>query len=108
MAGIIATSSSHTMTSGETSANNSTSGYVVGEQITLSTNPTGSEYAWAIGIPTDSGASRSALSDDEDDSPTFISDVGGIYVVSVTVDSTTAYTLICSVTDLVASTPHEA
>lgn len=108
MAGIIATGATRPMSGGETSANGSSSGYVVAEQITLSTTPTGTTYAWSITIPTDASAARCALSDDDASSVTFIPNVGGMYTASCTVDGSTTYTLVLSVTDLVVSTPHEA
>jgi hypothetical protein len=96
MAGILANSASVTMVSG--TANNTQAGYLVGEQITLSTNPTGSIYSWGESIPSGSSSAKSALSSTTEASPRFTPDVAGEYVVTVTVDSTTTYVLRCSVT----------
>lgn len=108
MAGILAASATKTMASGNTSANGSVSGYIVGEQVTLTTTPTGTNYAWAISIPSGSAAARSALSASTGASVTFTPDYGGLFVISCTVDSTTTYTLVISVAATVASTAVEA
>lgn len=100
MAGILANSASVTMSSG--SPDNTQAGFVVGEQIVLATNPTGTGYSWAQSIPAGSAPARSALSDAGVSSPRFTPDVAGIYTIVCTVDSTTAYVLRLSVA-LVAS-----
>ena len=87
MAGILANSASATMLAGDTSADNAVSGYLTAERITLSVSPTGSDYAWTLSAPSSSATARSALDDDDDDTPSFIPDVSGYYVVTVTVDS---------------------
>lgn len=88
MAGIVAVSAT-TDNIGSTSPDQNLSGYVTREQITLSTDPTGSSYRWAITKP--SGSARSALSNKNSASPTFTPDVTGYYVISVTVDESTTY-----------------
>jgi len=96
------------MTAGETGASASVSGFVVGEQVTLTTTPTGTNYAWIQSIPISSGPAKSRLSDDTGASVSFVPDVGGIYVVGVQVDAVTVYTLSLSVTDTAVSSPYEA
>ena len=90
MAGILANSVSKSMASGTADA--AVSGYLVGEEITLTTLPTGTEYAWTISKPSDS-TSRADLSDDTGASVRFSPDVEGYYVVTCTVDSSTVYIL---------------
>lgn len=96
------------MATGEASANGSVAGFIRSEQITLSTTPTGTNYAWGQAIPVGSTTARSSLSATTGASITFTPDVAGYYVISCTVDSTTTYTLVISVTDTVTSTTTEA
>jgi hypothetical protein len=94
MAGILANSASVTMVAG--SVDNTQAGFVVGEAITLSTTPTGTDYSWGVAKP--SGAtSRSDLSDDDIASPVMIPDVAGTYTITCDVDGTD-YTLRITVT----------
>lgn len=95
MAGILANSSSVTMSSG--TVDNTKAGYVVGEQVVLTTTPVGSSYAWAQSIPSGSAPARSVLSDAAVAAPSFIPDVAGVYTLVCTVDGTT-YILRISVT----------
>ena len=97
MAGIMANSVSVTMVSGDTSADNTSSGYVADEQISLSATPTGTTYQWAMAKPAGASAS-SDLSADDEATCTFTPDVAGDWLVSVIVDSTTTYVIRCSVT----------
>ncbi len=76
------------MLSADTSADNSVSGYIVGEQVTLTASPAGSSYAWALSKPSGATA-RSDLSATGSSSVTFTPDVGGYYVASVDVSGTT-------------------
>lgn len=108
MAGIIADSASQTMGAGDTSADNSRGGYLTRERITLSTNPTGSTYAWGLAAPVGSAAARSALTDSAAASPTFYPDVAGYYVVTCTVNGSTFYVLRLSITQAAVSTSVEA
>lgn len=85
------------MTSGETSASNVISGYVSGEQIALSAVPSGSAFVWGLAIPSGSTAARSSLDSTDAASTTFVPDVPGEYVVTCTVDASTAYVIRCSV-----------
>lgn len=88
MAGILANSASETMVSGDTSADNTRAGYVVGEQITLATVPTGSVYSWSLSKP-EGATSRSNLSDATVASPVFVPDYAGTWTVTCIVDNTT-------------------
>lgn len=96
MAGILAVSAS--VTTPGTDANNSVSGYVTGEQVVLSTVPTGSSYQWGQSIPSGSTPLRSALSASSGASVSFTPDVAGEYVIVCTVDGSTVYTMRLSVT----------
>ena len=98
MAGILAESASVTMVSGDTATSKTLGGFVSSEQVSLSTTPTGTNYAWTLSIPSDSSSSRSGLSASTGASVTFTPDVDGTYVVGCTVDSTTVYTLVMTVT----------
>lgn len=92
MAGILANSASETMTAGDTAADNTRAGYVVGEQVTLSTTPTGTTYSWALAKP--SGAtSRSDLSDTTSASVSFVPDYAGTWTITCIVDGSTTYVL---------------
>lgn len=88
MAGILANSASVTMTSGDTALDNTKAGYVVGEQITLSTTPTGATYSWGLAKP-EGATSRSNLSDSTSASVVFVPDYAGTWTVTCVVDSTT-------------------
>lgn len=103
MAGIIASSATKTMASGDTSADGSVSGYIVGEQITLSTTPTGTNYSWGEAIPSASATARSKLSATTGASVTFTPDVAGYYTITCIVDSLTTYVLRLSVTQATAA-----
>ena len=92
MAGILANSASETMVAGDTAADNSRSGYVVGEQITLSTTPVGTTYSWGLAKP-GGATSRSDLSDTNTASPTFVPDYAGTWTITCVVDGSTTYVL---------------
>jgi hypothetical protein len=92
MAGILANSASETMTAGDTSVDNSRSGYVVGERVTLSVTPTGTTYVWGLAKPSGS-TSRSDLSDTTSASPVFVPDYSGTWTITCVVDGSTAYVL---------------
>jgi hypothetical protein len=88
--GILANSASVTMTS--SSSDDTKAGYVVNEQVGLSTTPAGTTYSWGLAKP--SGAtSRSDLSGSTDAAPKFVPDAAGTWTVSCTVDGSTAYVL---------------
>lgn len=87
MAGIMANSSSVTMVAGDTAVDKIIGGFVDDEQITLTTSPAGTVYAWTISWP--SGASsRSGLSEDDAASVTFTPEREGEYFVQCVVDGT--------------------
>jgi hypothetical protein len=95
------------MVDGDTSADNSVSGYLRAEQIVLTTSPTGAAYSWGIAKP--SGAtSRSDLNDATAAAPTFTPDIAGYYVITCTVDKTTSYVLRIAVLQSALTTPYEA
>ena len=80
------------MVAGDTAIDKSVSGYITGEQIVLTTNPTGTTYVWAATKP--AGASgRSSLSAADGASVVFTPDVEGVYLVTCTVDGSTAYVI---------------
>ena len=80
------------MTAGDTAADKSVDGYLVGEQVALATSPAGSSYQWSLAKP--SGAtSRADLNDTTLAGPVFTPDVGGYYVLTCIVDSTTVYVM---------------
>lgn len=89
MAGILANSASQTMVSGDTEADKSVTGYVIGEQITLTTYPTGTNYVWGHAIPSGSSTTRAGLSSTTAAAPTFTPDTSGTFLVNVNVDGTT-------------------
>ena len=92
MAGIIASSATKVMLSGDTAADKVVTGYIVSESIALSTHPTGTAWSWGIAKP--SGATvRSNLSATDTAAPSFVPDEEGYWVVTVTVDGTTTYVI---------------
>lgn len=108
MSGITAQSVSVSHASGSTSANASSSGWVTGERIVLGTSPTGSSYSWGIAAPAASNRARSALSDTTAAAPSFVPDVGGTWLLTVTVGDSTDYTLRLTVQAAAVSEPEEA
>ena len=76
------------MSSGDTSVNNTVSGYLVNEQVTLTTSPTGTNYQWTLSVPSNSNVVISALDSATAASPKFTPDVDG-----------TTYTLMLTVLD---------
>lgn len=102
MAGILANSISKTMTAGDTSVNNSVSGYVENEEVTLSTSPTGTTYQWELSLPSASTSARARLSSTTDATPTFVPDIEGEYFITCTVDAT-VYTFIATVLPVATS-----
>jgi len=106
MAGIIAVAASASVLAAATAVDKNASGFITGEQIVLSTTPTGSAYSW--GLSKQSGATaRSDLDDGSAATPVFTPDVAGVYNITVDVDGT-EYTLRLTVTQLAQSTPLEA
>lgn len=101
--GILANSSSSTMVADDAAADNTFTGYVTDEQITLTVTPTGTNYAWSMAIPSASSPLRSELSAETGASVTFTPDVAGYYTIVCIVDSTTTYVLRLSVTAITAT-----
>lgn len=86
------------MAVGDTAPDNSVSGYVRSEQIVLTITEPSSSFAWAMSRPAGSTAA-SDLSDAAASGPTFVPEVGGLWLVTVTTDAT-VYTLRISVQDV--------
>jgi|1185.fasta_scaffold03947_3 hypothetical protein len=105
MSGITAISS--TTTHAASGADVSVAGYLTGDQIALMTSPTGTDYQWAISLPSGSNALRAGLAGDDTATASFTPDAPGVYAVSVTVDGT-VYILRIGVTMLAQSTALEA
>lgn len=85
------------MGAGDTSADNSVTGFVTREQIALTVTGTPSVVAWNLARPS---ASVAALSDFDDVSISFTPDVEGFYVITCVLDGTTSYVLRVSVTQV--------
>lgn len=105
MAGILANSSSVSMSSGTADA--SQTEYLTNEQVILSTTPTASTYAWSVSVPAASAAGRSAIDDDSIAAPRFTPDVAGYYVVTCNAGGT-VYILRMNVTALAVASPTQA
>jgi hypothetical protein len=105
MAGISAVSSSKTFAAGGVDV--AASGFLTGDQVALTTSPTGTNYQWALSRPSGSNALRGALSGDDEAKAAFTPDAPGVYAVSVTVDGT-VYILRIGVTMLAQSTALES
>lgn len=98
MAGILANAaSSPTMASGDTAADKAWAGFVTGEEVALSTVPTGTSHVWALARPAGSAA-RVDINDPETAAPRFSPDVAGLYTITCVVDGTTTYVLRITVT----------
>lgn len=91
------------MVDGDTAVTNTVTGYVRNERVTLSTTPTGTTYQWALSRPAGSSAARCYLSATDTAAPTFTPDIEGEYLVTCTVDGTTAYTISATVLDVAIS-----
>ena len=90
MVGILANSASVAMTSGDNPG--TSTGYVTGEQITLTLQTEETSYSWSVAKPTNSGI-RAALSAATGTSVTFVPDVQGRYVVTCLASGATTYVL---------------
>lgn len=109
MAGILANSSSKTTTSGDTAADQTFTGYVRNERITLGVTPAASSsYLWALGLPAGSSANKARLTATDVAAPAFVPDIGGTYVLTCQVDGTTTYTLRLTALDVAVSESVEA
>ncbi len=87
MAGINAASATTTFTN--TGVDVSTSGFIVGEPVTLTDSVSGSVYLWTISLPSGSSALRVGFAGETTSSASFTPDVSGTYTVSVSIDGTT-------------------
>lgn len=103
MAGIMANSATETMVAGDTSADNSVSGYLARESITLSVTGSPSTFSWGLSKPSGSG-SVCALDDTDSASVAFSPDVEGYYVVTCLIDGATLYVLRVAVAQVSAVT----
>lgn len=99
MAGILANSSSVTMSSGDTEVLKVVSGFARAERITLSTYPTGTDYFWALSLPSSSSDARAYLSSTSDPIVDFVPDAPGEFIVFCEVDGT-PYQLVIEANDL--------
>lgn len=102
MAGILAISAS--VPTPGTAPSNVVAGYVTGEQIALSTTPTGSAYTWSLSFPAGSTPLRAGLTAATGATSAFTPDVVGEYVVGCVVDDTTTYVVRLSVTAATVTT----
>lgn len=92
------------MVSGDTSADLGIAWFVINEQITLSTTPTGTSYSWGQSIPSGASTARTALNDSDDASVTFTPDVAGVYVITCIVSGSTTYVIRIAVADVATVT----
>lgn len=89
MPGILANSITSSMVEGDASADNTVTGYVTGEQITLTvTDVDPASISWGLSIPSNSTVARSGLDDDDVETVHSTPDVGGYYTVTANVDGT--------------------
>jgi hypothetical protein len=96
------------MLAAATSADNSVSGRITGEQITLTVSPAATDYQWSLAIPSAASPARSALSAETGSSVKFTPDVAGVWTVTATVDSSVVYVLRIGVTSTAISQLAEA
>lgn len=109
MAGILANSSSSTMTSGDSAVDKVVTGYIRNERITLATYPiASSSYVWALAAPSGSNSAKAYITDTTSSAPALVPDVGGTYTVTCLVDGMTTYTIRISALDTAMSEPAEA
>ena len=88
MAGIKANSATKTMGDGDTAVDKVVTGYLAGEQITLSVTGSPSSREWGQALPSGSTIARSGLSSETAASPRFTPDVAGYYVITCKADGT--------------------
>lgn len=113
MAGILANSASVTMVSGQESADNSVTGFVISEQITLSVIHAGAtSWQWATAIPAGSSTAKSALTSTSSAASSLIPDTTGVFTITCMVNDATeiptSYTLRADVTAVASSVPVNA
>ncbi len=92
MAGIMANSVSATMIADDTAEDNSSSGYIDKERITLTVTGSGDSFLWSLSKPATSGLACSLASTDQA-ATTFVPDADGYYVITCLVNGTTLYVL---------------
>lgn len=95
MAGILANTASKTMVSGDTAVSKVVTGYQLNERVALTTYPTGTDYAWALGLPSGAGTAA-VLTSTIVANPSFVPTAAGQYTITVDVDGT-AYTMYLTV-----------
>ena len=88
MAGIKANSAEKSMGNGDTAVDQDVTGYTLQSQIVLTTYPTGTNYQWAIALPSGSSSGYATLSDTNAAAPVFTPDSAGEYTIVVDVDGT--------------------
>lgn len=104
MPGVMANSVSASMVDGDTSPDNTATGYLTGEQITLTvTDSDPASVSWGLSIPSNSAVASSGLDDDDVEVVHMTPDVGGYYTVTANVDGT-AYVLRISVASVAQTT----
>lgn len=109
MSGILAQSASQTMTSGDTAADKSISGYIRNERITFGVTPLATtSYLWSLGLPSGSSSAKAYLTDTTGSAPALVPDRGGTYTISCVVDGTTTYAMRLTALDTASSEPAEA
>lgn len=101
MAGINAVASSKTHAASGVDV--AVAGFIAGEQVALTTDPTGTDYQWAIALPAGSNSARVGFAGDTEAAASFTPDVTGLYAVMVTVDGTTYYLRIAVVALAISS-----
>lgn len=101
MSGITAISASKILGADDTTPNNSTSGYVTKEQISLGLTGSPLTAQWSLSKPSIS-SSACQLTSDDSLATLFTPDQPGLYVISCLVDGVTTYTL--SISALAIST----
>ncbi len=87
MAGINASSSTTVFTN--TGIDASTSGFLSGEIIALTDSISGTDYLWALSVPSGSNALRVGFAGETDATAYFTPDVSGVYTVTLVVDGVT-------------------
>lgn len=92
MAGITAVSATKTLDSGSTTADNTATGFVSKEQISLGLTGSPLSALWSLSKPNGSG-SACRLDDESSLRPSFSPDVEGTFVASCLVDGATIYVL---------------
>lgn len=107
MSGITAQSATKTLAAGDTVVDNSVSGYVSKEQISLGLTGTPTTALWSISKPNTSGSSCQ-IDDDTSLRPKFSPNAEGIYVISCLVDGITTYVLRIYVVSVAVTTSISA